>query len=411
MKKSTILLMSCLFLLINNIKSQIWTNYTTVDGLASNTVSSVAIDVQGNKWFGTVKGVSKFDGTTWTTYNTANGQLTNDIVSDIAIDKQGHIVIGTTSGFSEFDGTTWKTYTTEKDGMPCDYIHSIAIDTLNNKWFAAECEGSGVVKFDGTTWSNYSAVEGLPWIEVWSIAIDSQGNKWFSCNFCDGDMFLEPYIPNYLLKFDDITWTKYTTNELLCNWIYDLAIDAQGNKWLVAGGGVFKFDGENWTKYTIANGFPENGVSTITLDDFGNIWIGTESGIAKFDGTTWTNYFNSFGWEQNYIYDIAIDNQGNKWFGTFGGVLKLSDATTEITPTTNENLVNLYPNPVQDVLHINLSGKAGELQVFDIFGECLLQKQITENENSVDVSCLGSGIYFVRVMYGKQIFTERIVKY
>jgi len=38
--------------------------YTTADGLANNSVRSIVIDSQGNKWFGTSGGgVSKFDGT------------------------------------------------------------------------------------------------------------------------------------------------------------------------------------------------------------------------------------------------------------------------------------------------------------------------------------------------------------
>jgi len=114
---------------------------------------------------------------------------------------------------------------------------------------------------------------------------------------------------------------------------------------------------------------------------------------------------------------MAIDNQGNIWLGTHGGVVKFCEActepdtTTEITTIINKDPVNLYPNPVQDVLHINLSGKSGDLQVFDIYGKCLLQQQITENENSVDVSCLGDGIYFVRVFYDNQISVSKIIKY
>ncbi len=30
-----------------------WTTYTTADGLADNAVYAIAIDAQGNKWFGT----------------------------------------------------------------------------------------------------------------------------------------------------------------------------------------------------------------------------------------------------------------------------------------------------------------------------------------------------------------------
>jgi ligand-binding sensor domain-containing protein len=37
-------------------------------GLAGNGVYAIAIDAQGNTWFGTGNGVARFDGATWTTY-------------------------------------------------------------------------------------------------------------------------------------------------------------------------------------------------------------------------------------------------------------------------------------------------------------------------------------------------------
>ena len=54
----------------------------------------------GNKWFGTYNGVSKFDGSNWTTYrfnNTANG-LVNNWVNAIIIDAKGDIWFGTSGG-------------------------------------------------------------------------------------------------------------------------------------------------------------------------------------------------------------------------------------------------------------------------------------------------------------------------
>ena len=64
-------------------------------------VRSIAIDQQGNKWFGTYgRGVSKFDGSTWTTYKT-NGVSSCDVRS-IAIDQQGNKWFGTDCGVSEF---------------------------------------------------------------------------------------------------------------------------------------------------------------------------------------------------------------------------------------------------------------------------------------------------------------------
>jgi len=73
-------------------------NLYPADGLASYFVYAIAIDAQGNKWFGTSEGVSKFDGTNWTTYTTANGLVSNSIEA-IAIDTQGNKWIGTSSEY------------------------------------------------------------------------------------------------------------------------------------------------------------------------------------------------------------------------------------------------------------------------------------------------------------------------
>ncbi len=83
------LLFTLLFLLSVKLSTaQTWTTY----GLANSTVRSVAIDVEGNKWFGTNGGgVSKFNGTTWTTYNTTNG-LANNVVYSIATKLRSQIV-------------------------------------------------------------------------------------------------------------------------------------------------------------------------------------------------------------------------------------------------------------------------------------------------------------------------------
>jgi ligand-binding sensor domain-containing protein len=65
-------------------------------------VTAIAIDAAGHEWFGTYGGgVSHFDGTTWTTYTTADGLASNG-VSAIAIDAAGHRWFGTEGGVSKF---------------------------------------------------------------------------------------------------------------------------------------------------------------------------------------------------------------------------------------------------------------------------------------------------------------------
>jgi ligand-binding sensor domain-containing protein len=53
-----------------------------------------------------------------------------------------------------------------------------------------------------------------------------------------------------------------------------------------------------------------------------------------------------------WITAIAINAQGNKWFGADKGVSKLSVERTGIKPIISKNSLQIYPNPVQNILHI-----------------------------------------------------------
>ncbi len=57
-------------------------------------------------------------------------------------------------------------------------------------------------------------------------------------------------------------------------------------------------------------------VYAIAIDAQGNKWFGTYGGVSKFDGTNWTNYTLWMVFQNNYVWAIAIDAQDNKWFGT-----------------------------------------------------------------------------------------------
>jgi ligand-binding sensor domain-containing protein len=272
-----------------------WTTYTEEDGLVFTDcllskvvyVSAIAIDAEGNKWFGTFNGVSKFNGTNWATYLPIPDTSYNGIGA-IAIDASSNIWITIflnycmlhghwqeSFGVSKFDGTNWTTYTTA-DGLVSNHVNAIAIDAEGNKWFGTV---RGVSKFDGTNWTTYTTSDGLIDSVVNAIAIDSQGNKWFGTS-------------NGVSVFDGTNWTTYTTADGLVDSVVNaIAIDAEGNKWFGTGvidwydghcvGGVSKFDDSTWTTYTEADGLVNNYVNAIVIDAKGNKWFGTSSGVSK----------------------------------------------------------------------------------------------------------------------------------
>ncbi|HUU28590.1 MAG TPA: two-component regulator propeller domain-containing protein [archaeon] len=385
-----------------NLKDGSYKKYTTLDGLADNCVNAIAIDQQGNKWFGTTAGVTKFDGTTWTTYTTDYGSATYylyDIVIDtkgdlwclggvlnrfdgtnwtsypdvgfatlFVMDHLGNLWFGTEKTMSKFDGTTWTTYTTE-DGLANNSFCALAIDAEGNLWCATL--GEGVCRFDGTTWTTYTTEDGLADNVVLAIAADLEGNLWFGTE------------GGGVSRFDGSEWITYTTeNGLACNNVSSIVIDSLGNKWFAFayyGEGVSRFDGSNWTTFTKSDGLTDNLVNFINVDAYGDIWctgnkginrfngstwqtyttddngpsigiraivqdsegemwFATVDGVYRFDGINWTNYTTDDGLAFNIVRGITIDSKGDKWFATSGGGVSRFDGSTWTTYTTADGL-------------------------------------------------------------------------
>jgi len=94
----------------NNIEAKRdWHLYDEEDGLIDNTVIAIQGDGNGNTWFGTPAGVSRFDGQNWVSFTVDDG-LAGNTVYAIAIDTDGSVWFGTDNGASHLVGLTWITY-------------------------------------------------------------------------------------------------------------------------------------------------------------------------------------------------------------------------------------------------------------------------------------------------------------
>ena len=87
----------------------------------------------------------------------------------------------------------------------------------------------------------------------------------------------------------------------------------------------------------------------------------------------------------------------------------------EDTTGINDNLMadfNVYPNPVKDRLYIETSTQIQSIEVYDIYGRVqnLRNSETQKLRNSIDVSNLNSGIYFVKVKTEEGNIVKRIVK-
>ena len=94
--------------------------------------------------------------------------------------------------------------------------------------------------------------------------------------------------------------------------------------------------------------------------------------------------------------------------------MNFSDVGTGIEQTVNqEGAFKLYPNPVVDVLHIELSNaeaKNATVELLSIEGKLLYKAKLSATSNSINVSQFKQGIYLCRINNGTRIETTKFFK-
>ena len=86
-----------------------------------------------------------------------------------------------------------------------------------------------------------------------------------------------------------------------------------------------------------------------------------------------------------------------------------NSAIVGILETVNEIDFKLYPNPVFNQLSIiNNELSILKIDIIDVMGKTI--KTITENTNSIDVSELSKGTYFIKIQTTKRQINKRLVK-
>jgi len=68
----------------------------------------------------------------------------------------------------------------------------------------------------------------------------------------------------------------------------------------------------------------------------------------------------------------------------------------------------LYPNPVKDVLYFSTSGKVAKAEIYDLNGRLI--KTSAVSSNSVNVSDLANGLYFIVLETDKGVVKEKFIK-
>src|SRR5262245_37130504 len=304
--------------------------------------SAVLQAKNGDVWFGTTdQGLFRLrsDGTV-DRFTTANGvgNSSSDEILCLAETPDGAIWAGTNlGGLSRFDGTAWTTLTTDV-GMPSMTVKALAVDPRDGSVWAgalATATDAGLVHVvNGAVAAVYDQFT-LPFNEnVSAVTVTRAGEVWIGHSQGLGHLVGS--------TFEEVSAGGVITA---------LAEGAHGELWFGTGTrGVGSYDGGRLA--FVPSGPPSNTILAGFADAAGVLWVATTAGLTRFEGAAWRSYAKTDLLPELTdgicaVRDLSaaargdsLDEQGVVWIG---------GTQTFASPTQNLKLVRRVTGRVQAI--------------------------------------------------------------
>ncbi|MCK4662361.1 MAG: T9SS type A sorting domain-containing protein [Bacteroidales bacterium] len=369
-----------------------WTSIDSSNGLKTKKITVIEAGNYHGLYIGGYETILSYknQNNNWKYFDEFN----NDYINCILPINEDTFYVGTcNNGLIKYENGVLTNYNKNNSSLTCNYIHDITFDKEGNLWGASgeiQIEDPAIFKFTDTDF------------EIWNW----QNNK----------------IPDYYItkiKFD-------LNNNLWCN-----SIDTNGIVGIESGGGLQKFDGNNWTNFNIYNSnIPSNTIFDIFIDSIDNIWIATcAGGIAKFNGNAnWEiyNVLNS-GIAHNIANKIIITKDNKLWVGHYicsGGISVADlDKIDNIINTRNKNIIEgfeIFPNPSNDYINISINFEyngSALLSIYNLSGAKIycntiyIENNIDKNLEFylTDLNIKHNGVYIFQIAINDSFYHFKFV--
>ena len=383
------------------------TNYTTADGLPEDFICGGIAIADGNiVWAATNIGIARFDGNSWTSFDTGDGLIDN-YTTAIAVDASNHVWVGTEMGASMWNGTGFTNFTTN-EGLIDNGIRHIACDEAGNVYFATF---SGLSVYNGSSFQNYNSGNGLPTDLLTFVCVVNSTDIWLGS------------LANGAIHFDGTSFTAYTTAEgLTDDNISSIAVDAAGNKFLSSFQGIDVLNADNayTTTYNnedgvfapYADGIYHNYVQFVHVDVYSNLWALVfvdyldDGAVCYLRDGTWHSITEANGLADALVIKLATQSDGVAWVATGLGISKIDIYVGNQVLNTAE--INISPNPASDYIEVSGVNENTGFTITDMCGKVI--SGLSLNNGRLDISSLNDGMYLIAVISGDSVKTLRFVK-
>ena len=303
-------------------------SFTTFDSrntpeMRNSAITALCADREGTLWIGTEGGglVGLRDGV-FTHYGKSDG-LAGDVLKVIYQSRDGALWIGTTTGMSRYSDGKFMNYT-RRQGLSSEAVSYIHEDRDGYLWIAT---GEGLNRFKDEKMDTFAMPNGLPNDSVRVIWQDRAGRIWIGSN--NGMLWYNSYWKSFYAYN-----TKYGLSDTFVSAICD---DQEGNLWVGTYSGLNRFREGRFFNELNNEGVPFDRVNALFEDQEGDLWVGSREGLSRLTPKRFFAYTKRQGLSHNNVMSVMEDKGGSLWLGTWGGGLnRLQNERVTIYATTND---------------------------------------------------------------------------
>lgn len=313
--------------------------YSVIDGLTQSEVYDIEQDHAGYLWFTTARGLNRYDGTDFRQYTIADGLPTNSLTA-LRVDVDNAVWVGDVKG-----GIT--IVRGARVARVIEPIHGKGkpitdIEFVGRRAFAV-AEDVGIVEINQDDLDN--PVLSIVPDSVGATNLTVQGNDlWVSARSGLHKLRFESVLTMVPVS-DSITYAHAGIDGTL--WVVDnenrvgiwqdgqfepravidseeeivsIVTDNDGIVWAAVADTLFKVDGDN-TKAepnirTVQQFSGIDTVSSLFVDRENSLWLSSNSGLIRFLGDRFVHHRLRTGTDTETVWGIAQDKHQRFWFGT-----------------------------------------------------------------------------------------------
>jgi serine phosphatase RsbU (regulator of sigma subunit)/streptogramin lyase len=361
-------------------KGDAFVSYNKKELLPDPNVNAVYEGKNGDIWFGTNAGISKFNpgsGNPPVIFNEAKNAIYEHI-RFFHEDLDGNLWVGSNEGgvimynmkTSRFEAQPYINSILYRGGQ----VTAMEIDKKNNLWIGT-VEGVAVGTINQQNFQRYTLLDSLTIFNITALYCDPSGNMWIGTEPRGNKPGLIKYEP----AKEDFSLVDAFTGVIPKT----MVMDQKGILWVGTGEGLKAFRNDS-ILYTVTHddGLLSDNINLLASGNDGSIYIGTNYGLNRYIpetrqifSYTERNGFPGIETKQNAVFTSP---KGELWFGTANGATKLNPERT-----TTEQL-----QPLTHIMGIRVNYEAREMAaglklsyneksvLFDYYSICLTNPEV-----------------------------------